>query len=155
MPETARRPAGAPADWPDFPPVAPLVVERALAPQEWPALDLTWRLVTPHVLDPALGHVISSLLVQPGAPGPVAVAYRHRFSRSHPYGWECGVYVFDVPVVAKGYERTRMSFSCIGHGIARTPEEAREQASRHVTDKHPDAGVPYAARFVFGSRLYR
>ncbi|MFI5749030.1 hypothetical protein ACIBBE_24560 [Streptomyces sp. NPDC051644] len=155
MPEAVRRPVGAPTDWPEFPAVTPLVTDHPLPDGQWPALALSRQMVTPHVLNPDRSDVISAWLIQPGAPGPVAVAYRHCFNRSHPHGWQCSVYVFSVPVAGAAYARTRMSFSCIGHGIARTPEEARANALRHVTEQHQDAAVPYAARVLQASRLYR
>ncbi|MGW7319207.1 hypothetical protein [Streptomyces sp. NPDC054865] len=47
-----------------------------------------------------------------------------------------------------------MSYDCRRSGIARTPEEARAQAVRHVTELHQDAAVPYVARSLRARRFY-
>ncbi|MFJ4741268.1 hypothetical protein [Streptomyces sp. NPDC088775] len=154
MPDTLTRPHGAPIDWPEFPAVPPLVTDHPLPPDRWPILALSWRLVTAHVLNPDRGDVISAWLTQPDAPGPLAVAYRHRFCRSHPYGWECGVHVFRVPVRGGRRPGARMSYDCTSGGIARTPEEARAQALRHITELHQDAAVPYAGRSLRARHFY-
>lgn len=155
MLDTLTRPHGAPIDWPEFPAVPPLVTDHPLPPDQWPALALSWQLVTAHVRNPASGDVISAWLTQPGAPGPVAVAYRHRFNRSRPYGWRCGVHVFSVPVAGAAYALTRMSYDCSRGGVARTPEVARDCAMRHIAERHPDAAVPYAARALRARRFYQ
>jgi hypothetical protein len=155
MLDTLARPQGAPSDWPEFPAVPPLVTDCPLPSDQWPALALSWQLVTPHVLNHGRGDLINAWLTQPGAPGPLAVAYRHRFNRSHPYGWQCGVHVFSVPVTGAANTSMRMSYDCTGNGIARTPEEARAAALRHVAERHQDAAVPYAARALRACRFYR
>ncbi|MGW0604240.1 hypothetical protein [Streptomyces sp. NPDC002640] len=154
MPDTLTRPHGAPIDWPEFPAVPTLVTDHPLPPEQWPALALSWRLVTAHVLNPDRGDVISAWLTEPRAPGPLAVAYRHRFNHSHPYGWACGVHVFMVPVRNGNRADARLSYDCTRSGIARTPEEARARALRHVAELHKDAAVPYVARSLRAGRFY-
>lgn len=148
------RPTGAPADWPEFPAVAPLPTDNPLPPEEWPALALSWQMVTPYDPDPVVGNVVDAWLTQPGAPGPVAVAYRHRWNRSHPYGWSCGVHVFSVPVAGAEYAGKRMSYDCRGWGIERTPAEARDGALRHIGEQHQDVAVPYVGRALRARRFY-
>ncbi|MFE1289709.1 hypothetical protein [Streptomyces sp. NPDC058751] len=154
LPALLPRPIGAPADWPEFPAVTPLVTDGPLPAEQWPALALAWQMVTPHVLDPDLGHVVDAWLTQPGAPGPVAVAYRHRWNRLHPYGWSCGVHVFSVPVAVAAYAGPRMSYDCRGWGIERTPDAARNGALRHIGEQHQDVAVPYAGRVLRARRFY-
>ncbi|WP_329317217.1 hypothetical protein OG723_44445 (plasmid) [Streptomyces sp. NBC_01278] len=148
------RPNGSPADWPEFPAVTPLRTDTPLPAEQWPALALSWQMVTPHVLNPDQGDVIDAWLTQPGAPGPVAVAYRHRWNRSHPHGWHCGVHVFSVQPAGAAHTRCRMSYDCTTWGIERTPEEARDGALRHISDEHQDVAVPYPARALRAQRFY-
>ncbi|MFF9192584.1 hypothetical protein [Streptomyces rochei] len=148
------RPRTAPADWPDFLSVTPLPTSTPLPADEWPALALTWQMVTPHVLHPDRGNVISAWLIQPGAPGPVAVAYQHRFNRSHPYGWQCGVHVHAAPLQEARYAQSTVSYDCQGSGITRTPEAARDAALRHIEEQHQDAAVPYTGRVLRARYFY-
>ncbi|MFD4933479.1 hypothetical protein [Streptomyces virginiae] len=143
---TLTRPSGAPADWPEFPAIPLLRTATPLPAAQWPALALSWQMVTPHAINPDQGNEIDAWLTQPGAPGPVAVAYRHRWNRSHPYGWHCGVHVYRVPLAGAGNTRSRVSYDCRRWGIHRTPEEAQDGALRHVHDEHQDAAVPYPGR---------
>ncbi|WP_438306582.1 hypothetical protein ACSHXN_43905 (plasmid) [Streptomyces sp. HUAS TT11] len=144
------RPGGAPADWPEFSTPELAGTDAPQAADDWPAPQLTWRHCTPHVLSPARGDVVDAWLIQPGAPGPVAVAYRHRCGRSHPYGWRCGVLV----LVAGPDGRTRMAYDCTGFGIAKSAASAQDQALQHVAERHQDVAVPYAARLLRARRFY-
>ncbi|MER7497085.1 hypothetical protein ABT033_31370 [Streptomyces pharetrae] len=154
LPTLLPRPTGAPADWREFPAVPPLITDDPLPPEQWPALALSWQTVTPHVLNPDVGNVVDAWLTQPGAPGPVAAAYRHRWNRSHPYGWSCGVHIFNAPVAGAAYAGKHMSYDCQEWGIERTPEAARDGALRHIEEQHQDVAVPYAARALRAARFY-
>ncbi|WP_331718464.1 hypothetical protein [Streptomyces sp. NBC_00624] len=150
LPKTLTRPKGAPADWPAFPAVDALTGETPLPDDQWPALDLSWQLVTPYMLHFTTVTLYDALLVQPGAPGPVAMAYRHEFNRAYPYGWGCAVHV----LVPGDDGRTRMAYDCQGFGLAKSAAEARDEALEHVTEKHPDAAVPYVGRVLKAHRSY-
>ncbi|MET7563775.1 hypothetical protein ABZS95_26775 [Streptomyces sp. NPDC005479] len=113
MPKTLIRPKGAPADWPEFPAVDALTGETPLTADQWLALDLSWQLVTPYMLHFTTVTLHDALLVQPGAPGPVAMAYRHEVNRAYP-----------------------------------------DEALEHVTEKHPDAALPYVGRVLKAHRSY-
>ncbi|MFJ8301309.1 hypothetical protein ACIQ9R_36160 [Streptomyces sp. NPDC094447] len=154
LPAPLPRPTGAPADWPEFPAVAPLITDTPLPADQWPALALSWEIVTPHTLNPDVGDVVNAWLTQPGAPGPVAVAYRHRWNRTYRYGWSCGMHVFSVPIAGAARAGRLTSYDCQKWGIESTPEAARDNALRHVGEQHQDAAVPYAPRLLRARRFY-